>query len=297
MQGKRKRLWTALAVAVLLLAQPASTPAGFSFYKAKESKTSFVSGGEKITVWQFTPAEGKGPFPGIVVLYGLEGLDDLPKVQLLYKMVAGQIADKGYVVHFVHYFEGSKILPKYVPALKDDMRKELLEQKKDKPNLQCENYYRAWMATVKDGVAELRKQPNVQPERIGVIGFSMGGFLATSIAVEHADLRLSCVVNAFGGLPDKHHAQLRRTKDKIAPILIFGGEEDDIVSEKFGRDLLTLLRDTGNQGEAHFYGGIGHMFFDKNLGTVNTDVALKEALPIAQRFLNRHLVAPKMEKK
>ena len=67
---------TLLAIlAAALLTLPAHAEAGFKLYKAKESDTTFVSGGQKITVWQFTPSEGTGPFPGIVMLYGLDGID------------------------------------------------------------------------------------------------------------------------------------------------------------------------------------------------------------------------------
>jgi dienelactone hydrolase len=285
-----KRILGLLAVAatVLLLLAPAVSSAGFQLHSAKESLSSFRAGRKIVTVWEFTPKESKGPFPGIVMLYGLEGLDELAKVQLLYKTVAGKIAEKGYVVHFVLYFECSCIQPKDVAGLKDDMRRELLNQK-PKADARCESYYRAWMGAVRDSVTHLRTHPKVNKDKIALVGFSMGGFVATSTAVEYDDLRLSAIVNAFGGLPDRHHLQLRQSKKKMAPILIFAGQEDDIVPEKFGRDLQTLMRETGNKSEAHFYHGLGHMFYDPTTGGVNQDIALNEALPTALRFLGRAL--------
>ena len=62
-------------LALFLVVSPASAQVGFKLYKAKESDTAFISGGHKIPVWQFTPSEGEGPFPGIVLLYGLDGID------------------------------------------------------------------------------------------------------------------------------------------------------------------------------------------------------------------------------
>jgi dienelactone hydrolase len=287
MSGARRT--AALLAAALLLAVPATAEAGFGLFKAKESKTSFVSGGVTVPVWQFTPTEGQGPFPGVVMLYGLEGIDDLATVQLLYKLVAGKVSEKGYIVHFPLYFERSKIPAKEAAALKTLLRDELLSHKSDKIDPKIEQYYRDWLATVGAAVGHLRAQPNVWKERVGLVGFSMGGFLATSAAVEYPELRLAAVVNAFGGLPDPQHLHVRKTKLRLPPLLVFGGEEDDIVPDKFGRELLTLCRETGNSCEAHFYANTGHMFFDKQRGGVNKDLALNEALPTAARFLSRNL--------
>ena len=114
-----------LCLAALLTAVsflfPTASQAGLKLYKAKESEASFESGGKKIKVWQFTPKEGDGPFPGIIVLYGIDCLDELPKTELLYKNVAGKIADSGYVVHMVHYFNCTPLDPKDATAVRKSL--------------------------------------------------------------------------------------------------------------------------------------------------------------------------------
>src|SRR5437660_12344997 len=102
MQLRRPVLVAWLVVLAVLAAgaamlTPGAGQAGLPTYKAKKTETSFTSADTKIKVWRFTPAEGKGPWPGVVLLYGLDALDEFPKGQLLYTLVAGKTADKGFV--------------------------------------------------------------------------------------------------------------------------------------------------------------------------------------------------------
>jgi dienelactone hydrolase len=288
---------TLLAAAALLV--PSPSQAGFKLYKAKESDTAFVSGGHKIKVWQFTPSEGEGPFPAVVLLYGLDGMDTLQKdksLQTLYKTVAGKIADKGFVVHMVHYFERTPLPEKDI----GDVKKKLLDGVQAlkyhplDPNLR--KLYEAWMGTVLDSVAFLRQSKDVDKDRIGIMGLSMGGFLGTSVVVDHPDLKISALVNVFGGLPPLQYDAVSKAKT-LPPLLVIGGEEDDIVPVTFQRELYGLWCTTENCREAHFYGNVGHAFFDKSRNAIDTDLALNEALPMAIRFLKRHVQGTPIPKK
>jgi dienelactone hydrolase len=290
----------AAALAVIATLTPASAPAGFSLYKADETKTTFTSGGQKIEVWQFTPKEGTGPFPGVVLLHGIDGLDDLitnKNIQLLYRILAGKIAEKGFVVHFVHYFQRTPINAKDVDQLKKDLKNNLLDKSK-KPDEKLEKLYRAWMETVQHAVKNLRETKDVDKDHIGLVGLSMGGFVATSVAVEDPGLGIAALANVFGGLPPQHCEQVRKAgKPKLPPILIMGGEDDKIVPEQVQRELFELWRSAGGRGEAHFYGDVGHAFYDAKRDAIDQDLALNEALPVAIRFLRRHLQVKAPEKK
>jgi len=283
---------TALAATLLVsaswaLAEPRQ---GFlKLYKAKENVATIVNSGQDVMVWQFTPQEGTGPFPGILVLYGLDCLDELPKSELMYKNIAGKVADKGFVVQLVHYFNCTPFTPDEIIELKKNLLAQV-PNLKDKPlQPKLEKYYRQWMETAKDGLEYLSKQPMVDKDRVGIIGLSMGGFLGTSLVVEYPDLHVGAVVNVFGGLPPQHHAKVRKLKMKLPPMLIMAAEDDDIVPEAVQRDLFQLLRDTGNRGEAHFYGDTGHGFYDKGRKAIDLNMAMGEALPTAIRFLTKHL--------
>jgi len=285
----------AALVAAVLLALPAPAEAGIKLYKAKESETTFLSGGQKIKVWQFTPSEGQGPFPGIVLLYGLDGLDLVHKdksLQLIYKTVAGKIADKGFVVYMVHYFQRTPLPEKEIGEVKKKLLEGVLALKYQPLEPKLRKLYEEWMAAAQDGIAFLRDNKDVDKEHIGMVGMSLGGFIGTSLAVEHPSLKIAALVNVFGGLPPQEYEAVRKAKT-LPPLLVMGGEDDDVVPVTFQRELYGLWCATDNVREAHFYGDVGHAFFDKARGTIDTDMALNEALPVAIRFLKRHVQAKK----
>jgi dienelactone hydrolase len=266
----------------------------------KSSDATFKSGDQTIKVWKYVPAEGNAPFPGIVLLNGIDGLDLLQtdlKVQLLYRTLASRMAQQGYVVHFVHYMNRTPFKKDEIPTVKDAFLRQTQNGHGSGPKApelepKLEQHYREWMETVRDAVNDLRQDKTlVDGDRIGIVGLSMGGFVGTSCVVEYPELKIAALANIFGGMPPQQQAQVRKEKTKLPPILIMGGEEDDIVPEVYQRELFQLWRDTGNRAEAHFYSGYGHAFFDKRLKTFDQNMALNEALPTAQRFLKRYLQA------
>jgi dienelactone hydrolase len=286
-------------LAAFLLVTPAPAQAGFKLYKAKESDTAFHSGGQTIKVLRFTPSEGEGPFPGIVLLFGLDGLDLFEKdksIQTLYKTVAGKIADKGFVVDMVRYFDSTPLAAKDVPEVKKKLVDGVAGLKYQPLDPKLKKLYETWMATIQDEIAYLRENKDVNKDRVGVVGLSMGGFLGTSLAVEHPSLNISALVNVFGGLPPQQYEAVRKAKT-LPPLLVMGGEEDEVVPVTFQRELYGLWCATDACREAHFYGNVGHAFFDKSRGAIDTEMALSEALPMAIRFLKRHVQGLNVEKK
>jgi dienelactone hydrolase len=287
-------VWATFVLTAALFALPTGGQAGLPLWKAKETKTSFQSGDQTISVWRFTPNEGKGPFPGVVLLYGIDGWDELPKTQLLYKTVAGKLAEKGFVVHFIHYFERTPLDPKDLEEIKAGLLTQVLEKPGWKSHPQLADFYRKWMDTVKTGIEQFKKSDDVDPDRIGLLGLSMGGFISTSLVVRDPELKIRALANVFGGLPPELRETVAAAKPKLPPLLILGAEEDETVPERFQRAVFDLWRSTGNKAEAHFYSGVGHGFFDKQRNTVDLDIALNEALPTALRFFRRNLqAAPK----
>jgi dienelactone hydrolase len=300
MQETRSGLWwfrlvaaAALVPAVAGLAVPSHQQIGKDAVPPKYTEEWFVSGPEKvkIKVGQYAPGEGKGPFPGIVLLHGIDGIDLLRtnlQVQFLYGTVANKIARDGYVVHFVHYFHRTPLKKDDIPKVKEDLQKQLVsDQTKFDPKLV--QLYHDWVDTCVDSVKFLQKHKDVDRSKTGVVGLSLGGFLATSLVVKHPEQKVACLANLFGGMVPGISEQVRKDKMKLPPILIMGGEEDDVVPEKFQRELFLLWRETGSSAEAHFYGNLGHAFYDKRTKNYDQNMALNEALPTAIRFLKRNL--------
>src|SRR5690349_9301700 len=67
-----------------------------------------MSGEHKITVWSYAP-KTQGKHPALVMLYGLDCLCESPA---RYEFLAQRFVSKGYVVHFVHYFDCTRVAKK-----------------------------------------------------------------------------------------------------------------------------------------------------------------------------------------
>ena len=60
--------------------------------------------------------------------------------------------------------------------------------------------FASWVGTVRDAVAHARAQPQVDKDRVCLVGYSLGAFLAAAVAAE-ADQHIAAVVTLFGGIP------------------------------------------------------------------------------------------------
>ena len=96
----------------------------------------------------------------------------------------------------------------------------------------------AWRTAIREARAAvewLASQPEVDDARIGVVGYSLGGFLALSTASEERRIRV-VVLAAAGDLPDTtpYAALLRRAVDPLRsarklsgrPLLLVNGRRD-----------------------------------------------------------------------
>jgi dienelactone hydrolase len=268
----------ALSLALLSLS-PRTAEAGL-FSSAKKTTSSFDSAGHKITVWSYEP-RGKGKHPALILLYGLDCLAESPK---RYEFIAQRFAEKGYRILFVHYFDCTRVAPKDAAALQGRVKACLAPPMPGaQPDEQVRKYFQDWLGVVKGAVAFARKQENVDPERIGLMGFSLGGFVAMSLLATEPDLKLAAAVECFGGLPKDLHASLK----SAPPVLIFHGDRDDIVSVKEAHSLRALLKERKCHVEDKIFENCGHMFFGDN-GKLRLDRIL-EAEKICLRFLDKHL--------
>ena len=80
-----------------------------------------------------------------------------------------------------------------------------------------------WTATVERAVSYVQGFSCVDPNRVGLLGLSLGGFVGTSVAAN--DSRIRSVVTLSGGMPDPVAANLRH----MPPTLIVHGDQDQDV--------------------------------------------------------------------
>jgi dienelactone hydrolase len=247
-----------------------------------------VSGGKKIRVERFQPA-GKGRYPAVILVPESSSLD---KVGDVYRAIAERVAEEGYVVVMVHFFDRTGhngVDPKKI----------------------LEKDFRAWMATVRDAVRHIRELPEVEPKRVGLLGFSLGGFLSISVAADK-DLGIAAVASYFGGAPEKLWPKLVW----LPPTLVVGGVEDTVVPVDRSYTLIGFLVAQGLPCEHKIYGKQGHLFeqeltrwvladklarqvqrkefsVSKSIGrALRSNPTLREAFGIGTTFFKKHLRPP-----
>ena len=161
-----------------------------------ELQVSFVSGGKTIAIDCFLP-ESSMPRPAVLALHGSGGGHDTMAE------TARPLAELGFAVYVPHYFDRTGTVEAQMP--------EMLVN------------FPLWMKTLWDTVSLIEKQPAVDAQKIGALGFSLGGYLALSLG--GIDKRIKAVAEYFGGLPREIRPFLRQ----LPPTLILHGDADPVV--------------------------------------------------------------------
>lgn len=218
-----------------------------------ESKGSFVSLGKTIGIERFEPKE-PGKYPAVVILHGAGGMDvGGPE----FRQSGRELARRGYVARIVHYFDQTGTTTADAATIARS--------------------FSAWMVTIGDAITDLSEAPNVDPGRVGLLGFSLGSYLSLSTAGR--DRRVAAVVEYFGGLPDLFARDLQR----FPPTLILHGDADKVVPVVEAHKLEKLLAEKKFPFEVRIYPGQGHRI----TGEDGVD-AYRRALA----FLDKYLKAP-----
>lgn len=203
-------------------------------FAADSKPASYKSGDETVQGILYTPA-GKGPFPALVVIHEWWGLNDWVKDQ------ASKLADQGYVTLAVDLYRGK------VAKTPDEAHEIMRGVPEDRAK-----------RDLHAAVEFLKSQPNVKKDRIGSIGWCMGGGYALDVALQEPDLAAT-VIN-YGHLATDPEA-LKRIN---APILgLFGAQDRGITPDdvkKFGAALDQL----GKKIDIKIYDDAGHAFENPN---------------------------------
>jgi dienelactone hydrolase len=177
-------------------------------------------------------AAGGGRRPGVLVLHEWTGLGAYAEAR------SQMLARLGYVAFAADVF-GRDVRP-------DDAHA---------PEVAGEYYANVplWRARVSAGLEQLRAHPNVDPDRLAVVGYCFGGRGALELA--QVEPRLAAAVAfhpTLAPLPDAGRVQ--------AKLLVLGGDADPMIADDAIVAFKESLRGTGVDWQLVTYSGAMHAF-------------------------------------
>jgi carboxymethylenebutenolidase len=120
-------------------------------------------------------------------------------------------------------------------------------------------------------------------EKIGAVGFCMGGALALYTATKNPKVG-ACVV-FYGG-----HPKVKPDLPNLhAPVLGLYGEKDGFATPALARDLERKVKDLGKQIDVNIYKDADHAFFNDTRPEVYNAEAAADAWQRTVEFLRKHL--------
>lgn len=229
-------------------------------WQVKTSTVTFPSGAETASGFLAEP-EGAGPFPAMVVLQEWWGIND----QI--KDVTKQIARQGYVALAVDLYQGKVAQD---PGEANGLARALPQDRA--------------LRDMQGAISFLKDRPNARGDKIGSIGWCMGGTYSLLLALNSRELA-ACVVY-YGTLV----TDSERLKGIACPVLGIFGEEDSVVPLASVKAFERAMKELNKDIAVHIYPGAGHAFANPT----RTDVYRREAaedawtktLAFWQRYLN-----------
>lgn len=128
----------------------------------------------------------------------------------------------------------------------------------------------------------VKAMPNVEPKKLGLIGFCVGGFLTYTVAERYPDL--AAAVPFYGAGYDPTPQSVAQIN---APVLAIYGSQDESIPADQIRKIEQLYKDAGKDITVKVYDA-GHAFINPMHGYGNREAA-DEAWPLAIHFLREHL--------
>ncbi len=217
----------------------------------------------------YLPA-GEGPFPGLVILHGSGG------VKPVYREEAKYLAENGIAGLVIDYYSGVG----------------------QGGNTQAERIKRwnDWQQRIVQGFDFLRGLPEIDPDRVGLMGLSLGGALAVSIVPREPEVAI--LVDYFGPNVDSWYVsgwlgyKAENYCDDLAsfpPTIILHGSKDPIVSIGNSRDFFEVLKKNNRVVEFYEFKGSLHAFNDPDAGISKSTEQSDRARALVLDFLNRYL--------
>jgi carboxymethylenebutenolidase len=208
----------------------------------------------------FLSAPGQiGKYPSVIVIHEIWGLVDH------IKDVTMRLAKEGYVALAVDLFDG-----KTLTKLEEGRRfREQFTQEK-------------MLADLNSGHAYLKTLKNINPKRIGSIGFCMGGGLSLLLACQNREIAAAVVFYGRNPTP------IDLLKNLQCPMLGNYAGADLAMSEADIKQLEETLTKYGKTFDIKTYPGAPHAFFNDTRETYKPDAA-KDSWERTINFFGKYL--------
>ncbi len=222
--------------------------------------TSFQSGNRRLDGYIAGP-EGEGPFPGIVVIHEMYGLNEN------IKDIARRFAEQGYVALAVDLFTGRNRAICMVRVL---------------GGLLLNSLNNSGIHDLKAALTFLLEQPGVDDARLGAVGYCLGGSFA--IAWACTDDRLKAIAPYYAGNPRPLEAVAR-----LCPVV--GSYPDKDFTTAPGQKLNIELDRYNVPHDIKIYPGTKHSFFNDQVPANYNEAAARDSWGRVLAFFGEHLGA------
>lgn len=211
----------------------------------------FTSNGVAIQVDPYL-ATAEGTDPAVILLHGAEGFSLGPWG---YRSIGEWFASRGYNCYVVHYFQstGTVIAGTLVTA----------------------QSFGTWVQVVNDATRWVEAQPESDPNRISIMGMSLGASLA--VAAVNIDPSVKGLAAWYGAEATWYQQQAGQPITHLPPTVIVHGEDDNISPVANAYALQSLAQGMSVPCEIYIYPGQGHV-----LNSANQEIALGQTLAFFQ---------------
>jgi len=206
--------------------------------------------------------EGQGPFPAVVVIHEILGLNDQIKA------TTRRFATAGYAALAVDLFAGQNRLACMIRTI---------------ANLQRRPFDSGSLDELKSALSYLAALPEVDEARLGAIGFCMGGGFC--IAWACTDNRLKAVAPYYGSNPKP----LEKVRDSCAVVGSYPGRD---ITRPQGRKLDEALARYNIPHDIKTYPGALHSFFNESSRLTYNQAAAEDSWNRVMSFFEEHMPAP-----
>jgi len=221
---------------------------------------SFQSGTRQLEGYLARP-EGEGPFPGVVIIHELFGLNEN------IKDITRRFADQGYVALAVDLFAGRN----HAICMVRFMSGWLLNSLNN-----------GSIHNLKAAFTFLSEQPGVDESRLGAVGYCLGGMFAVCWAC--TDDRLKAIAPYYATNPRPLKAVAR-----LCPVV--GSYPDKDFTTSHGQKLDVELDRYNVPHDIKIYPGTKHAFFNDTLKDIYNEAAARDSWERVLAFFGEHIGA------